>query len=145
MTRVLYTAIQQGQRITAQDITNALNAKVNLDGPDDYPIDGQKTFALSPVVPAKSTAAGNNATYIATEAQVYLVNSALSTAITNAAAGLTTKVNKGTSAADGVNETIYGTKTFDTSPVVPAKNTAAGNNSTVIATEAQVYKASLWQ
>lgn len=36
------------------------------------------------------------------------------------------------------NQTINGTKTFTTSPVVPSKSTAAGNNPTVIATEAQV-------
>ncbi len=34
---------------------------------------------------------------------------------------------------------MYGTKTFNTSPVVPSKSTAAGNNPTTIATEAQVY------
>lgn len=37
------------------------------------------------------------------------------------------------------DETIAGTKTFSTSPVVPSKSTAAGNNATVVATEAQVY------
>jgi hypothetical protein len=36
-------------------------------------------------------------------------------------------------------QTIAGTKTFSTSPVVPSKNTAAGNNATTIATESQVY------
>ena len=36
-------------------------------------------------------------------------------------------------------QTIAGTKTFTTSPVVPSKDTAAGNNPTSIATEAQVY------
>lgn len=36
------------------------------------------------------------------------------------------------------NQTIGGTKTFTTSPVVPSKSTAAGNNPTTIATEAQV-------
>ena len=40
------------------------------------------------------------------------------------------------------NQTIAGTKTFSTSPVVPTKNTAAGNNPTIIATEAQVYSSS---
>jgi hypothetical protein len=43
------------------------------------------------------------------------------------------------------DETIYGTKTFTTSPLVPEKpeagtDTPAGNNTTAIATEAQVYK-----
>lgn len=36
-------------------------------------------------------------------------------------------------------QTITWTKTFDVSPVVPSKSTAAGNNPTSIATEAQVY------
>ena len=36
------------------------------------------------------------------------------------------------------NQTIAGTKTFSTSPPVPSKSTAAGNNATTIATEAQV-------
>ena len=38
------------------------------------------------------------------------------------------------------NQTIGGTKTFTTSPVVPSKSTNAGDNATVVATEAQVYK-----
>lgn len=38
------------------------------------------------------------------------------------------------------NQTINGTKTFGTSPVVPSKTTAATNTWTAIATEAQVYK-----
>ena len=38
------------------------------------------------------------------------------------------------------NETVAGTKTFSTSPVVPSKTTDATNTGTAIATEAQVYK-----
>lgn len=38
------------------------------------------------------------------------------------------------------NQTVNGTKTFTTSPVVPSKNTDAWNNPTTLATEAQVYK-----
>jgi hypothetical protein len=38
------------------------------------------------------------------------------------------------------NETVYGAKTFTTSPVVPKKDAVASNNPTAIATEAQVYK-----
>lgn len=38
------------------------------------------------------------------------------------------------------NQTIWWTKTFSTSPVVPSKTTDATNTWTVIATEAQVYK-----
>lgn len=38
------------------------------------------------------------------------------------------------------NQTIGGTKTFTTSPVVPSKDTDAWNNPTAIATEAQVAK-----
>jgi hypothetical protein len=37
------------------------------------------------------------------------------------------------------NQTIAGTKTFSTSPVVPSKTTAAMNDGTLVATEAQVY------
>lgn len=37
------------------------------------------------------------------------------------------------------NQTVAGTKTFSTSPVVPSKSTAAANTPTAIATEAQVY------
>jgi len=37
------------------------------------------------------------------------------------------------------NQTIWGTKTFTTSPVVPSKTAAATNTGTAIATEAQVY------
>lgn len=36
-------------------------------------------------------------------------------------------------------QTFAGTKTFKTSPIVPSKSSTAGNNSTAIATEAQVY------
>lgn len=38
------------------------------------------------------------------------------------------------------NETVAGTKTFSTSPVVPSKTADATNTGTAIATEAQVYK-----
>lgn len=38
------------------------------------------------------------------------------------------------------NQTIWGTKTFTTSPVVPSKTSDATNSWTAIATEAQVYK-----
>ena len=38
------------------------------------------------------------------------------------------------------NQTVAGTKTFSTSPVVPSKTSAATNTGTAIATEAQVYK-----
>lgn len=37
------------------------------------------------------------------------------------------------------NQTVGGTKTFSTSPVVPSKNSAAANTPTAIATEAQVF------
>ena len=37
------------------------------------------------------------------------------------------------------NQTVWGTKTFTTSPVVPSKTAAATNTWTAIATEAQVY------
>ena len=38
------------------------------------------------------------------------------------------------------NQTIWWTKTFSTSPIVPSKTTDAANTWTAIATEAQVYK-----
>ena len=38
------------------------------------------------------------------------------------------------------DQTVNGTKTFTTSPVVPSKTTDATNTGTAIATEAQVYK-----
>ena len=38
------------------------------------------------------------------------------------------------------NQTVAGTKTFSTSPVVPSKTADVGNTWTAIATEAQVYK-----
>lgn len=38
------------------------------------------------------------------------------------------------------NQTVNGTKTFTTSPVVPSKTSDATNTGTALATEAQVYK-----
>lgn len=58
----------------------------------------------------------------------------------------TMDVEIGNKAADNTvvkitwNQTIDGTKTFTTSPVVPSKTTDATNTGTAIATEAQVYK-----
>ena len=55
---------------------------------------------------------------------------------------LSTELNKKANDSDVIkltgNQTIAGTKTFSTSPLVPSKNTTAGNNPTYIATEAQV-------
>jgi len=59
----------------------------------------------------------------------------------NATNGLQVRVGTTTKSyvdTDSV-QTIAGTKTFSTSPVVPTKSTAAANTGTAIATEAQVY------
>ena len=94
----------------------------------DQTINWIKTFGTSPVVPSKSTAAGNNPTTIATEKQVYDVAQDLVTLDSNVV-------------KTSWNQTVNGTKTFWTSPVVPAKSTdASSSNTTVIATEAQVAK-----
>lgn len=92
---------------------------VGLSG--DQEIAGTKTFKTSPKVPSKNTAAGNNPTVVATEAQVYLKSD-------------DADVVKLTG-----DQTIKGTKTFGTSPGIPSKSTAATNNAKEIATEAQVY------
>jgi hypothetical protein len=49
------------------------------------------------------------------------------------------KANDSTVVHNTGDETIAGTKTFSTSPVVPSKTDAAANSGTAIATEAQVY------
>ena len=53
------------------------NAVVKLTG--NQSIGGTKTFTAEPVLPSKSTSAGNNATKPATEAQVYDVAQAIPT------------------------------------------------------------------
>jgi hypothetical protein len=131
-----YSGIRANNNINASDVTNALDTKVSLTGSVAETITGLKTFSTSPVVPSKSAEAGNNTTVIATEAQI--VN-AITASNAYAVSALASKVS-----TTG-NETIYGLKTFNTSPAVPSKNTAAGNNSTVIATETQVYNANVWQ
>lgn len=111
-------------------LANALSAKANdnavvkLTG--NQTVAGTKTFSTSPVVPSKTAAATNTGTAIATEAQVYTVASSLSTLDTNAV-------------KTSWNQSIGGTKTFTAEPVLPSKSTAAGNNATKPATEAQVY------
>jgi hypothetical protein len=125
-----YAGIERGAKFSAAAIEAALDTKVSLTG--DETIDGKKTFKVSPVVPEKDAAAGNNPTAIATEAQVY---KALETSKKHIDDLLSSKV--GLSGAEEISDT----KTFTTSPVVPGKNTVANSaNSTVIATEAQVYK-----
>lgn len=78
-----------------------------------------KTFSVEPSLPNKTTAATNNWTKPATEAQVYWIDSN------------TVKLTW--------NQTISWTKTFNTSPIVPNKTSTATNSWTSIATEAQVY------
>jgi len=94
-----------------RSVVNALALKANLASP---------TFTGTVKVPGKTSAATNDGTLVATEAQVYLK----------------------ASDADVVkltgNQTIAGTKTFSISPIVPSKTTAAGTSGTAIATEAQV-------
>ncbi|MDR1322925.1 MAG: hypothetical protein LBK68_00640 [Candidatus Margulisbacteria bacterium] len=60
-------------------VNAALNTKVSLTG--NQTIEGTKTFKVSPVVPPKSTAAGNNPTVIATETQVLNVSNTISAAL----------------------------------------------------------------
>jgi hypothetical protein len=153
-----YPGIRANNNINAADVVNALDTKVSLSGNES--INGTKTFVVSPGVPSKATTASNSSTVIATEAQVKAaadtaasqLATATSTATTSIAAMGTTNEEYTAAALAGkvsrtgaVTEEISGTKTFAISPLVPSKATAAGNNSTVIATEAQVYAANVWQ
>jgi hypothetical protein len=134
-----YLGIRKDNKIYASDVTNALDTKVSLTGVVAETITGVKTFSTSPVVPSKSAdAVASNTTAIATEAQIV---KAITASNTYANSALANKV----SLTGSIAETITGVKTFSTSPAVPSKNTAAGNNSTVIATEAQVYNANVWR
>jgi hypothetical protein len=167
-----YAGIRSNNNINAADVEAALDTKVSKTGDVPETIEGTKTFTTSPLVPSKSTAAGSNSTVIATEAQVHAaaVGAAIELAETNGEimaqlssiivsvplqiaeaevtntsytdSALESKVSK-----DGNEpETITGTKTFGTAPVVPSKNAAVtSTNTTKFATEAQVYAASLWQ
>ena len=72
-------------------------------------------------MPSKSTAATNNPTSPATEAQVYV------------------KADDDKVVHKAGAETITGVKTFTVEPVLPSKTTAATNDGTKPATEAQVY------
>jgi hypothetical protein len=100
-------------------------------------IGGNKTFAISPTVPVKTEAAGNNSTRIATEAQVFQKLDK------NASVADSLKLG-GLEAADFLQlagiQTITGNKVFLISPTMPVKTEAAGNNSTRVATEAQVFQ-----
>lgn len=66
----------------------------------------------------------------------------LSSDLTNDAGFITSSAIPTDYVSTSWNQTIAGTKTFSTSPVVPTKSTAAANSWTVIATEAQVYAVS---
>lgn len=85
-----------------------------------------KTFTSEPVLPAKSATATSSTTAPATEKQVYDVAQDLSTL--DWAAVKTTWA-----------QTINWVKTFGSEPVLPSKTTAATNDWTKPATEAQVY------
>jgi hypothetical protein len=114
----------------------------------DQTINWTKTFGSEPVLPSKSSDAWNNATKPATEAQVYkkqdtltLPNSPTSwNAVTFWANNKTLQDAGWAPVLTSWNQTINGTKTFWTSPVVPSKTTDATNTGTAVATEAQVYK-----
>lgn len=92
------------------DLQNALNLKANDDEvvklTGDQTVGGTKTFSISPVVPSKSTAAGDNPTAIATEAQVFL------------------KANDADVVKLTGNQTIAGTKTFSSNVPIPLTPTA---------------------
>lgn len=77
-------------------------------------ISGKKTFTTEPALPNKTSAATNNGTKPATEKQVYDVAQDLNT------------LNNGVVKLTG-DQTVNGTKTFGTSPVVPSKTTDATN------------------
>ncbi|GHT08088.1 hypothetical protein AGMMS49525_17290 [Bacteroidia bacterium] len=92
-------------------------------------LNGVKTFASAPLVPAKSAAltAATDTTALATEAQIY--NTALNavpTALWNFRDSTYLR-----------NQTLAGIKTFTSAPVVPAK-TNSGNSSTALAMDAAV-------
>lgn len=89
-------------------------------------ISGKKTFTTEPALPNKTSTATNDGTKPATEKQVYDVAQELDT------------LNQNVVKLTG-DQTVNGTKTFGTSPVVPNKTAAATNDWTAIATEKQVY------
>ena len=114
----------------------------------DQTINWTKTFGSEPVLPSKSSDAWNNATKPATEAQVYKKQDTLTlpssptswNAVTFWANNKTLQDAGWAPVLTSWNQTINGTKTFWTSPVVPSKTTDATNTGTAVATEAQVYK-----
>ncbi|MDR1322926.1 MAG: hypothetical protein LBK68_00645 [Candidatus Margulisbacteria bacterium] len=122
-----YPGIKREASFKVATIEAALDNKVSLTW--DQTINGTKTFTTSPVVPKKDTAAGNNPTTIATEAQVYK-------GAYDPLSGLLSLTG---------NEEIDDTKTFTTSPPVPSKDNTIIDTpsiSSAIATEAQIYKMS---
>ncbi|MDR1996965.1 MAG: hypothetical protein LBQ83_01380 [Candidatus Margulisbacteria bacterium] len=138
-----YAGIKSGEEIRAADMNAALNTKLNLLGNVKETILGQKEFEVSPTVPTKVSASGNSPTVIATEAQVYNVQSRLNTEPSLNGETLNRKLTTtGT-------ETIYGTKTFNISPPLttgkstfPTGDTAT--TKTAVATEAQVSMIACW-
>jgi hypothetical protein len=131
------TAIATEAQVYATAATKA-NANAVVDLSTNQLIKGIKTFSTSsPLVPPKSSAPvnANGTTVIATEAQVY------------AAMGeFANKANDKDVVKLTTDQTIAGVKKFTTSPVIPAKTgMPSSTTSNAIATEAQVYAASLWQ
>ncbi|GBR73259.1 hypothetical protein NO1_0671 [Candidatus Termititenax aidoneus] len=129
---------------------------VTLDG--EEPISGQKTFLTPPVVPSKDNVIGfaTGTTVIATEAQVYNtvadavedMETKLSGKVSLLSEGISGKADSSNVVDRSTAQIINGVKTFASSPEIPANAAmpvATGATANNIATEAQVYKASLWQ
>jgi hypothetical protein len=170
-----YPGIEKGAKFSAAAMEAALESKVSLTG--DESISGKKTFKVLPVVPEKpeagtDTSAGNNPKVIATEAQVYKMESVARENIkafkinnqdtvdkleediedriekfiddhkTNIDDSLSSKLSL------SGDEDISGIKTFDSEPLLktPGKSAAVDESSSseIVATEAQVYKIMCW-
>ncbi|GHT01797.1 hypothetical protein AGMMS49525_03570 [Bacteroidia bacterium] len=85
----------------------------------DKTFSGTNTFTVSPTVPSKSSAAGANATLVATEAQVFAVASAVAGSALNAFRDSVYAKNMNI----GGNKTFTGTITMDV-PQLPTSTTA---------------------
>ena len=117
-------------KLQAQITTKANTADVVL-LTGNQTINGTKTFAVSPPVPAKSTAAANAAAVLATEAQVYLKANLASPTFTGTPAGPT--------AAAGTNTTQFATTAFVQTALLGNKgNVNYGTCATVAGTAAKV-------
>ncbi|GBR73926.1 hypothetical protein NO1_1191 [Candidatus Termititenax aidoneus] len=130
-------------KANAADVVNLSSAQT---------ISGVKTFTTPPEVPSKETAATNDGTLIATEYQVWKVADDAATEMGRIETGVNTAIAGKADTSAVVDRTsdqeINGTKTFKVSPRVQSAvelPTAQNAGSKKIATEAQVYAASLWQ